>query len=303
LWGKALAKSRGNENEALALYMQLRVQSLRDESVVAGAIIEELHTEQQLDDRQAEFVAVEERKDAEREAKPDDEKEIREPLAEEEREALTDEEKRRYWAGKDEQKAAFWAGEVRRKEKLEKKHRDLSQPQTAVDADFVEHDRQGSLHVEDEKLSKEKAAQLQEAISKTKAYKQSDGIAVWLKVVMIFLSVFCISLIAENVNHQNDSSREGAATKTCPDGSPVSGNNCNDKEEVSTQKFGDGTLVLIGNVEGRWFVVREAWCEGEYSQYYSDPNLQECHYRLSSIKYPSKYLIIAEHRLSKVKNK
>jgi len=69
LWGKALAKSRGNENEALALYMQLRVQSLRDEAEIAGALIEEGFNQQEILDyetanqSQAESLAEEDLKE------------------------------------------------------------------------------------------------------------------------------------------------------------------------------------------------------------------------------------------------
>ncbi len=69
LWGKAVAKSRGNESEALALYMQLRVQSLRDGAEIAGALIEEGHNHQEILDykpvnqSQAESIAEEELKE------------------------------------------------------------------------------------------------------------------------------------------------------------------------------------------------------------------------------------------------
>jgi len=72
LWGKAIAKSRGNENEALALYMQLRVQSLRDEAEIAEALIEEGHNQQEILDyepanqSQAESLVEEELKEVKR---------------------------------------------------------------------------------------------------------------------------------------------------------------------------------------------------------------------------------------------
>jgi len=42
IWGKALADSNGDEDVAYSLYLKYRVQSLKDESEIAGIIADEL---------------------------------------------------------------------------------------------------------------------------------------------------------------------------------------------------------------------------------------------------------------------
>ena len=50
LWAKALQKGRGNEQEAKALYIEYRVQSIKDESEIAKVLSEESKERQAISD-------------------------------------------------------------------------------------------------------------------------------------------------------------------------------------------------------------------------------------------------------------